>query len=145
MTDSIFLATTTPSGEKCAQLNFTKDYMEMSKLEAHAYIRQLTRVLGENPEGTRFLLAHCPHDFGTYLDIKFFYNDEDENQIEYMNSVENGCETWDEEALKELNESGYVLKSVHDEDDEEIMESLTTDNGPTGHGDICMSDANPGL
>lgn len=21
----------------------------------------------------------------------------------------------------------------------------TTDNGPTGHGDICMSDADPGL
>jgi len=69
-------------------LNFTKDYMKMARLEAHAYIRQITRVLGTNPEGTTFLLANCPHDFGTYIDIKFFYDDENEKHVDYMNSVE---------------------------------------------------------
>ena len=150
MTDYIYLSATTPCDESCAQVG-VDDYMKNSKMEAHAYIKQLIRTFGVNPEGTKFVLAYCPHDFGTYIDIKFFYDDEDQRHVAYMSQVESGCEKWDDDALNELKANGYHLDNESEGTDEEEPsgepweESLTTDNGPTGHGDVCMSDADPGL
>lgn len=150
MTDYIYLSATTPGDESCAQVG-SNDYMKNSKMEAHAYIRQLIRTFGENPEGTRFTLAYCPHDFGTYIDIKLFYDDENQDHLDYMNLVERGCEKWDNTALSELKANGYHLENENEKLDEEGLsgdpweEGYTYDNGPTGHGDVCMSDADPGL
>lgn len=152
MTDYIHLSATTPYDEFCAQLG-SDDYMRNSKMEAHAYIRQLTRTFGANPEGTRFVLVHCPHDFGTYIDIKFSYDDEDQSHLDYMALVESGCGNWDDTALRELKGNGYRLEKVttdeegygEESSDELWEESYTNDNGPTGHCDVCMSDADPGL
>lgn len=142
MIDYIFLGTTVPVGERCAQLNHTNNFLAMAKMEARTYIKQLKRVYGENPEGTNFAIATCPHDFGDYIDIKFFFDDDDLKHVEYMNSIEEGCEEWDCESNVELKRLGYALD---DEEEESLEESFTTDNGPTGHGDICMSDADSGL
>ena len=148
MTDYIHLSATTPYDEPCAQVG-NDDYMKNSKMEAHAYIRQLTRTFGVNPEGTRFVLAYCPHDFGTYIDIKFFYDDEDQIHLDYMRLVESGCGNWDDIALSELKANGYKLEKEETDEEESSgepwEESYTYDNGPTGHGDVCMSDADPGL
>ncbi|HTF18290.1 MAG TPA: hypothetical protein VK658_09480 [Chryseolinea sp.] len=149
MTDYIHLSGTTPYDEACAQIG-SEDYMKYAKLEAHAYIRQLTRTFGTNPEGTRFVLAHNPHDFGTYIAIRFFYDDEDENHLLYMAPMEGGCAEWDATALSELKRNGCRLEREDDETEKEESgepweESYTYDNGPTGHGDDCLSDADSGL
>jgi hypothetical protein len=150
MMDYIHLSATTPHGESCAQVG-NDHYMQNAKLEAHAYINQLRRTLGENPVGSRFAITKCPHDFGTYLDIKFFYDDEDQRHVIYMSQVEMGCEKWDEIASSELSKDGYALEnsdSISNEEeisDETWEEYSTHDNGPTGHGDDCFSDVDPGL
>jgi len=149
MTDYIYLSGTTPYDESCAQVE-SNDYMKNARKEAHAYIRQLTRTFGVNPEGTRFALAHNPHDFGTYIDIRFFYDDEDQIHLTYMALVESECAQWDAAALNELEANGYHLEREEEEtgkkeSGEPWEESHTYDNGPTGHGDVCMSDADPGL
>lgn len=149
MTDYIHLSGTIPYDERCAQV-VSDDYMKHSRMEAHAYIRQLIRTFGANPEGTRFVLAHNPHDLGTYIDIRFFYDDQDERHLAYMALVERGCAEWDAIAFHELKANGYHLETEDEETEAEQStepweDSYTYGNGPTGHGDVCMSDADPGL
>lgn len=109
MEDFIYLMTITPHDECCAQLGDV-DYMNNARVEAHAYINQLLRVYGENPTGTRFEIAQCPYDQQTYIDIKFFCNDEDEQQVTYMIKAVGGCLHWDDQALQELMTNGYKLQ-----------------------------------
>lgn len=106
MTDYIHLPGTTPNAEPCAQVGDI-DYMRRSRIEAHVYINQLRRVYGGNPIGTRFSVRQCAHDFGVYLDIRFYFDDEDQRQVMYLERVENGSEYWDEMAKIELQQSGY--------------------------------------
>jgi hypothetical protein len=125
----------TPACEKCIGVN-EENALALARIEARTYISQLKRAYGMNPEGTTFKIHRSRHDFGDYLDIRFFFDCDNLKHDEYAMIVEDGCDYWDHEAIKELRALGYKLP----EDD--IMES---DNGPTGHGDICYSDADPGL
>lgn len=106
MTDYIELVTTTPVDEPCAQVGM-EDYINQARLEARTYIAQLQRVYGAAPVGSHFKIIRCPHDFGTYLDIRFFYDDEDQRHVAYMDNIEQGCERWDTDAIRELNKSNY--------------------------------------
>ncbi len=106
MTDYIELVTTTPVDEPCAQVGM-EDYMNQARLEARTYIAQLQRVYGAPPVGSHFKIIRCPHDFGTYLDIRFYYDDEDQRHVAYMDNIEQGCERWDTDAIRELNKSNY--------------------------------------
>lgn len=108
MLDYIELSQTTPCDEPCAQVG-SENYLKNARIEAWAYVNQLTRTLGMQPHGSFFKIVRCPHDFGTYLDIRFYYDNEDQRQVMYMMNVEAGCEKWDEATLNELNERGYEL------------------------------------
>lgn len=149
MKDFIYLCSTTPWDESCIQVG-DEGYLRNSRIEARAYINQLRREFGGNPIGTWFTVVGCPHDLGTYRDIVFHFDSEDQHQVAYMGTIQNGCRHWDEMARIELQAAGYRLPTEQEEGEdndgiEPWEESLTQDNGPTGHGDICMSDADPGL
>ncbi len=60
-----------------------------------------------NPTGSHFKLVRCSHEFGTYLDIRFLYDDEDQSHVKYAIDIEQGCELWDEKAIQELKVLGY--------------------------------------
>lgn len=107
MKDYIHLAGTTPNAEKCAQLG-DSEYLRDARMEAHAYIKQLHRLFGANPMGTRFAITKCPHELGSYLDIRFYFDDEDQGHVAYMDRVERGCDYWDEIVRAELNQAGYA-------------------------------------
>lgn len=109
MTDYIELVTTTPVDEPCAQVGM-EDYMNQARLEARTYIAQLQRVYGAPPVGAHFKIIRCPHDFGTYLDIRFYYDDEDQRHVAYMDHIEQGCERWDEKARQTLGTQSYQLQ-----------------------------------
>lgn len=91
MTDYIYLSATTPCNEPCAQVG-SNEYMKNSKMEAHAYIRQLTRTL------VQLLLGQSSHWLTARMILertstsKFFYDDEDQSHLDYMNLAERGCE-----------------------------------------------------
>lgn len=106
MTDYIELVTTTPVDEPCAQVGM-EDYINQARLEARTYISQLQRVYGAPPAGSHFKIIRCPHDFGIYLDIRFYYDNEDQRHVAYMDNIEQGCERWDTDAIRELNKSNY--------------------------------------
>ena len=107
MLDYIHLSQTTPCDEPCAQLG-SEDYMKNARLEARVYIGQLKRAFGSNPQGSFFKMAGCPHDFGLYLDIRFYYDDENQSHVKYAVDIELGCDKWDTKALQELAENNYL-------------------------------------
>lgn len=102
-----------PLAQKIAHNLVQTNYTENAKLEARAYIKQLQRQIGEAPYGTHFLLVKSHHDAGTYIDIRFFYDEESAKHVKYMNQIEEGCETWDAMALKELQTAHYNLLDMH--------------------------------
>ena len=108
MENFIYLAGTTPWGERCAQLN-DDNYRHNARLESLTYISQLIRTFGESPPGTFFKPVWCNHDFGQYLDIQLHYDDEEQQHVIYISNVESGVEKWDERALRELQKAGYTL------------------------------------
>jgi hypothetical protein len=111
MTDYIELVTTTPVDEPCAKVGM-EDYMNRARMEARTYINQLQRVYGAPPSGSHFKIIRCPHDFGTYLDIRFYYDDEDQRHVVYMDNIEQGCERWDATSIANLTNQGYGLLVV---------------------------------
>jgi len=108
MIEYIELAQTTPSDEVCAQVGDT-NYRSDSLIEARTYIGQLIRGIGANPTGTFFKIINCPHDAGTYRDIKFIFDDDNDTHIDYMQKIEEGFEKWDELSINALTESEYSL------------------------------------
>lgn len=107
-----YLMTTTPWGERCAQIN-DQHYLTNALLEAHAYIAQLKRVYGQNPPGTYFKLVRCSHDFGMYRDVRFYYDEHEQAHTYYLSQLEVGCEYWDDMAKSELKKKGYALPNPH--------------------------------
>lgn len=108
MLDYVELCRTTPCDENCAQVG-SKDYLKRAKTEAKAYVNQLKRMLGPNPPGSFFQFVKCPHEFGTYLDLRFYFDDEDQLQVKYLMGVMSGFNKWDKEARKELEENAYEI------------------------------------
>lgn len=92
----------TPTGENCEQLgpNYNP---EKAKQECRVFINQLRRVFGNEQGSATLKIKPNPHDFGTYLSVVCFFNDDDETGAEYAYDLENNTpELWDEEALAEL-------------------------------------------
>jgi hypothetical protein len=102
MYDSLSLGPT-PYAESCAQVG-ADDYSARARKECKAFINQLRRLFGPEPEGARLAISSNPHDFGSYLDVVCKFNDLNEKATEYAYKLEaNTPEEWDAEAREELN------------------------------------------
>lgn len=94
-----------PPGESCAQVG-SDQYAARARRECGAYIHQLRRALGPEPEGARLGIRSNPHDFGTYYSVVCYYDPLNEKAIEYaLNCERNGPEEWDDDARRELSQS----------------------------------------
>jgi hypothetical protein len=63
-----------PPGETCAQVG-SDGYHDLARKECRAYIAQLRRVFGSEPEGAGLTVKSNPHDFGTYLSVICYYDE----------------------------------------------------------------------
>ena len=107
MLETFELGTTTPYDEPCAQLG-SEGYYTKAQQEIRAFVGQLKRLTGQPPANANFKMIQCPHDFGTYLDLVLVYDEDDEDQVEWMLKVESLIPAnWDQAAIGELNEGGY--------------------------------------
>jgi len=107
MLETFELAITVPHEEECAQLG-SEMYQTRARQEVQAFTRQLLRIHGSPPEGARFKIIRCPHDFGTYLDLALVYDEDNEEHVEWMLKIESGIpDKWDQAAITELQEVGY--------------------------------------
>ena len=99
MRDSISIGPV-PCEEECEQLG--PDYsVSMARKQCRAYVNQIRRIYGKEPEGAQLIITTNRHDFGNYLDVEVVY--ENNEGREYALLVEGHTPTvWDEEARKEL-------------------------------------------
>lgn len=99
-----------PYGEPCAQVG-SDNYDRNSRLECVAFIGQIRRELGDEPNGAVLRAKSFPHEFGSYREVVVVYDDNYDDAVEYAFKIEaNAPEFWDETALKELKEGGYTLE-----------------------------------
>ncbi len=92
-----------PSDESCEQVG-TSDYDLMrARAECRAFIGQIRRDLGVEPEGAKLIIRSNPHDFGTYYEVAVRFSEDSEDAVNYAFRVESDAPvTWDAEARKEL-------------------------------------------
>lgn len=89
-----------PVDEACAQVG-QDNYSELVRRECRAFVNQLRRQFGPEPEGARIAIKSFPHDFGNYLEVVCWYEDEASAEYAYKLESESPAQ-WDEEAKKEL-------------------------------------------
>lgn len=88
-----------PTDEECAQVG-SEDYYERARKECIRFISLIRKVCGPEPElsTAQLKIKSNPHDFGDYLDVVCYFDDDDQLGIDYAFHVEgNTPETWDEE------------------------------------------------
>jgi hypothetical protein len=100
-----------PWGETCAQVG-TADYYPRARCECRAYIGQLRRLFGNEPDGARLIVKSNPHDFGDYLSVACQFDPANEATVVYAYRCEReGPEEWDALAKHELRKEadhGYL-------------------------------------
>ena len=101
-----------PINEPCAQVG-APDYHERSFKETRAYVNQLRRVLGEEPEGASLSVKSQPHDFGAYREVGCYCDGNNPVAVDYAFRAEEQQPTeWDDEARAELGLGVEVVASV---------------------------------
>jgi hypothetical protein len=92
-----------PSSEPCAQLG-TDNYPIQARKECTAFIHQLRRQFSDGDRPSNALkIKHFDHDFGTYMEVVCYFDDADEEAINFAFRCEsNTPEYWDKEAKEEM-------------------------------------------
>lgn len=95
-----------PCDEDCAQVG-EPDFRNQSRREMKAYLNQLKREFADwDKSNVNFKITIFSHDFGSYGEVCVEYNDYDEVGSDFAIHVENNLPmNWDDEAIKELNDS----------------------------------------
>lgn len=100
MFNSMYIADTSPYGESCVCVG-EDDYLPRARSEANRFLSQIRKHYGQEPGNSYLKIQQNPHDFGTYLSIEFYYDSEDEREVEYGFDIEGDVkgvlETWDKE------------------------------------------------
>src|SRR3990167_8221036 len=93
-----------PYAETCAQVGSTEyDYATRARIACKAFVAQLRRVFGKEPEGATFRITRNAHDFGTYYDVVVSYDEASPEAREFAYMVERGIpDYWDETAKAAL-------------------------------------------
>lgn len=91
-----------PSQEDCAQVG-REDYHPRARRECRAYVHQLRRMFGEEPDGARLSVKSNPHDFGSYLSVVCYFDADNKTAVDYAYCcAAKGPQEWDEAARREL-------------------------------------------
>ena len=106
----------TPSDESCAQVGSDR-YSRASRYECRAFVNQLRRVFGEEPDGAYIKVKSFPHDFGTYKEVVVEYEEGNPEALEYALKIEGDTPLeWDDEARRELAQEKICTAAGCDHD-----------------------------
>lgn len=91
----------TPSDEDCQQVPYTD--RSLAWHECIAFINQLRRTFGQEPEGAHLFVKTERHEFGSYYEVNVKYDGNSLTASTYAHEIEAQTpQRWDEEARKEL-------------------------------------------
>lgn len=99
--DSMYYIGASPFEEDCAQ-TIDPDFPIKNRRECIAYMEQLVRVFGLPPGSSYFSCRSEQHDFGTYREVVFHFDETVQEELEYADRVENGLPRWDRRAAAAL-------------------------------------------
>lgn len=86
---------TVPTNEPCESLGEGYDETK-ARNEARRLIMLLQTKFGIPPEGSWFALKRNPHDFGSYITVRYCYDDDDPNHAVYFDALDNNFpDTWE--------------------------------------------------
>ena len=103
-----------PSEEPCAQVG-SPDYPDRARRECHAYVHQLRRIFGDEPDRARLSVKSSPHDFGTYWSVACYFDDHHPGSVDYAFRCErDGPTHWDEAARRGLTGATPSVSPAHE-------------------------------
>jgi len=117
MRDFVYIGST-PCDEPCQQIGTPSYDSKMARKECRAFINQLRRMFGNEPEGAELRIKTESHDFGSYPEVVCYYDDEQPASAEYAYKCEGESPAnWDLQATIELQPAasitkGYTLPSL---------------------------------
>lgn len=91
----------TPAEENCEQVGDNYN-PSRARAECKAFINQIRREFGPEPQGARLRIKTENHDFGSYLSVICQYACDNQTAADYAYQVECPAPRWDDEARKEL-------------------------------------------
>ena len=95
-----------PCNEDCVSVTRDGDYLPAMRQECLRFIDLIRKKLGPEPEGARLTVQSNPHDFGTYLEVVCYYDDQDEEARRYAYRCESDApKTWDDHHLSPEEEA----------------------------------------
>lgn len=84
-----------PAEEDCASVG-EEDYTRKARTECARFIELIRKTLGPEPEGAHLAVKSNPHDFGSYLEVVCYFQDDDEEARKYAFRCESDAPaTWD--------------------------------------------------
>jgi hypothetical protein len=88
---------TCPSNETCVQVSQTEDYMPAMRAEAKRFLEMMDKRFWNVPG--EFRVSSQSHDFGSYLELRYYFDDNEEgwNSCNFVES--NFPETWDDDQI----------------------------------------------
>lgn len=85
-----------PAEEDCAQVG-SADYHRNARKECQRFADGIIHFFGTPPVGARVSIKSFPHDFGSYLEVIVYYDENVSAAVDYAFRVEAECPgTWQE-------------------------------------------------
>ena len=86
-----------PVEEEVAQVG-TDDYHLKAHDQCTKYIKLLRSKFGKEPDGAELKIKYFQHDFGTYMEVVCWYDDDKRESVDYAFELEREQpEHWDED------------------------------------------------
>jgi hypothetical protein len=79
-----------PSYEEGAATGITENAGDCNRLECRAFMLAIERVYGAPPVGLTMKIRGNPHEFGTYYEVRAYYQSDDPAAVAWAFAVENG-------------------------------------------------------
>lgn len=72
-----------PYAEECVSVNPDEDYLPAMRAECNRFIGVMRKIMGDEPPGAKLAIMSHSHDFGTYLDVVCYFDDQNELALDY--------------------------------------------------------------
>lgn len=117
MRDCVYIGST-PCDEPCQQVGMPSYDASLARKEIRAFINQLRRHFGPEPDGAELRAKTESHEFGSYTEVVCYYDYDKPESVEYAFKCESESPAnWDLQATIELQPAasitkGYTLPSL---------------------------------